>query len=213
MSKKTAKEKLDSIGFVYGYKEVKQIKNENQNTFEVSHKVGISEKYPKGVSNKKDFWVEEIKDGQYSELFINPNDLKEGFLKELENQKEDQYSFVTELYNTDRYLFTFPIDLEDYKVLNAMFMSQLYIYPQQRWESEDVYKNLINEIGTEYLKNKNLLSKKTPFDILQEYQEIKTFLYEKSLNGLSELYQSVEDESPEDIKEEYNIFKSKKNKI
>lgn len=173
-----AEDKLNTIGFVFGFKDTSQLKSEDGVKFIVKNKTGVSDSFPKKYETKKDFWVEEIKDGQVNNIYIDPKEICEGFEKELASLKED-IEFVDDSYNNERYLLTFPLKQEDFMVLMAMSRSQLHVYMNERWESEDVFENVMNKIGYEHLKNKELLSKKTPIEMLREYQEVRVFLYEK----------------------------------
>lgn len=210
-----AEDKLNTIGFVFGFKDTSQLKSEDGVKFIVKNKTGVSDSFPKKYETKKDFWVEEIKDGQVNNIYIDPKEICEGFEKELASLKED-IEFVNDSYNNERYLLTFPLKQEDFMVLMAMSRSQLHVYMNERWESEDVFENVMNKIGYEHLKNKELLSKKTPIEMLREYQEVRVFLYEKSLETLSS--DAVEpDKVNEDnlvqMQEDLKSFKGSKKKI
>lgn len=213
MSKTEKKEK--TIGFVFGFKESTHLRSDEGDKIIINTKSGVSDKYPEKYKSKKDFWCEEIKEGQVSNIYISPEDINAGFEKELISFKDDP-EFVEEYYNNERYLLTFPLKKEDFMVLMAMYRSQMYVYINERWESEQVFEDVMNKLGNDNIKDKELLKRKTPVEMLREYMEVKSFLYEKSLEILHSDVENpdkvTEDNLPQ-MKEELNSFKSLKKKM
>lgn len=75
-------ESKDSLGFLFSYKESDISKKDDKTTITVSFKSGISKNFPSKFQKFEDFDVEQIFEGQTTELYIRPENYKEGFLKE-----------------------------------------------------------------------------------------------------------------------------------
>lgn len=207
-------EKLASVGFIFSYKDSQKIASESGISIKVSTYNGISDKFPNKYKNKKDFYVQEIKEGDNSALFINPQQIAEGFKQELvEVNKNPRY--YKELFEEERYLMTFPIDLETFKILSAANVSALYVNPYQRWESEEVKEKCINDMLSETNISKEALKRYTPYQIYNLFKEVQTYLYEKSLADFAKDFSMTptpinKEESAEVNKSEENVTSKKK---
>lgn len=116
--KKTKDENL--LGYWFGFKESTQ---SAPNQFTVTFKEGLSNKYPKEHKKKKDFWCQEIRVGDYSDLYADDQLLRESFEHHIREDVEGEgLEFYVNLYNQERigYFQDTPIDLDKYLILTAM---------------------------------------------------------------------------------------------
>jgi len=105
--KNTGDTKKESLGFIFGFKEISQ----NNNSISVVFKSGISKKFPNKYKNSKDFWGAEVLVGQYSDIYINPENFKKLFNVELKELTQDvsKKEFNYEQFEQRRYNFNYPI--------------------------------------------------------------------------------------------------------
>lgn len=201
---KKAEEKLASIGFIFGYKDSQKITNENGTSIKISTFHGISDKFPNKYKNKKDFYAQEIKEGDKSELFINPQHIAEGFKQEW-FEVNNSHDYYKERFEEERYLMTFPIDLETFKILSAINISALYAGAYQRWESEEIKEKSINDILSETNISKEALKKYTPYQMYTLFIEVQKYLYEKSLEDFAKDFSMTT--TPVNSQEDSNVSK------
>lgn len=118
-----AKPKKDKniLGYVFGFKGSKDTSKPNSFCITFTH--GISDNYPKEYEKKKDFWCQEVRVGDYSELYANDQLVKESFEEHVRNDIEgDGREFYVNLFENERigYFQDTDIDLEKYLILQAV---------------------------------------------------------------------------------------------
>lgn len=174
--KNTEKIKKKSLGFIFGFKE----SSNNNNVISIVFKSGISNKFPNKYKHTKDFWVEEIFVGQFSDIYINPKNFKKLFNIELNKLLEDESKkdFNFEHFQKSRYNFDYPISFEQYNYLNSFSMTNLYCNLHERWENDTVLKNTLKEtMGSLFNTDKRDI-----LDFYKEYQKVSQFIYEKEVD-------------------------------
>ena len=182
------KENKKSLGFIFGFKET--ISNED-NSFTVSFKTGISNKFPSKYSNKKDFWSEEIKEGQVSNIYINPEVFKEAYNKEIEDISKDKF-FHEEQYNKRKYFFDYKIKKEQYNALTAFSMAHLHINVYEKWENDSTITKTLEETIGQYFSTENRDIK----EIYNNYQETSLMIYEKETSEALSYISTEEKKKP-----------------
>lgn len=168
--KKEKEEKNKSLGFLFGFKETEK---NNDNSFTISFKSGISKKYPSKYSNKKDFWSEEIFEGQTTELYINPKILKQAFQLEMKDLAKN-HSFEEQRFNERKWFFDYSITLEQYFALTSFSMAHLHENLYKKWENDEVLTKVLQETIGNFFKNdtRDILS------IYKNYEETALKIYD-----------------------------------
>ena len=171
----------NSLGFIFSYKASSLQKNETGNTLvTVSFQSGTSHKFPNKFKHFKDFWAQEIFEGQFSEIYINPTKFIEVFNREFNEFKKDindEYGFFKELFIQRKYSFNYPITIEQYGALYSFSSSHLYVNMYQKWENDIILTDSLKSTVGQVFKNdtRNIL------EIYNDYKKVSSYLYDKEL--------------------------------
>jgi len=170
--------KQESLGFIFGYKDGSQSKNENnQNVIRISFKSGISKKFPSKYENFKDFWAQEIFVGQTSDIYVNLDYFKEAFnqeLKEITDNLKSEHSYYKEVFEQRKYYFDYDINAEQLAGLTSFSMAHMHI-PYQKWENEQVFEQALKECIGDLFKKEN----RTILEIYNNYKDVSEYIYNK----------------------------------
>lgn len=79
---------MEILGYFFSFKESSKLEN---NSFSITFKHGVSEKYPKEFESKKDFDCHIVKEGDYSSIYISLEDAKRVFDFEFNDAEDEHY--------------------------------------------------------------------------------------------------------------------------
>lgn len=162
-----------SLGFIFGFKKTVQ----EGNSFVVKFTQGISEKFPKKHQNERDFWSMQIFEGDFSSLFIDPQEYIAGFHAELKEQTDD---WMEELLQERLPFYTVVPSMQQFKVLNAWGQARLHVDMFQTWESKEEEAAAFAIVAGNLFKD----DVRTLTEILQDDRSASAAAYEHSLKNL-----------------------------
>lgn len=165
------KEENKSLGFLFGFKD--STKN-NDNSFTIKFKNGIATKFPAKYKNMKDFWSQEIFEGQKSDVYINPEVFKKAFELEISEINKD-LNYFKQQFQERRYFFDYDITEIQYFSLTSFSMAHLHINPYEKWESDAILKKTLEET----IGGKFTTGDRTILEIYNNYQETSEAIYNK----------------------------------
>lgn len=169
----------NSLGFIFGYKDTSSEKTSDGKTvFNVKFKSGISDKFPNKFKNFKDFWSQEILMGQTSQIYIQPEEFLSYFKHEFEDFFKNHIEFNKETFESRRYFFNYPINIEQYAALSSFSMAHLHLNLYQKWESDSVLSDTLSKSISEVFKN----DPRPILEIYNDYKEVSAFIYDKEVS-------------------------------
>lgn len=176
-SERNSMKKPTSLGFLFGYKEtITKTTPDGKTVFHMNFKEGMSKKFPNKLKHMKDFWSQEIVEGQYSDLFIHP----EQYLRHVANEvaeNEEDLSFNQEMFTNRRYCFSYPITFEQYNALNCFSMARLHMSMYERWENDEVLSTaLTTSIGEAFKHDSRPI-----LAIYNDYKEVSNTIYHQEI--------------------------------
>lgn len=173
MENNMEKENKPSLGYVYGYKESES--NGNQITVKFIH--GTSFKYPKKLEKKKDFYAEEIFEGDSFELYYNKEEFINIFSKEIKQilNNKDYYS---DLYEQRKEHYFVQPTKEQYFALTA-FDYAILNFIGKNFESENQKSELLQHTVGQFYGEKNLAVLESLHD---EHRNVSEYVYEQELS-------------------------------
>ncbi len=162
------------LGYLFGYKE-SDTSNEDPQTIKIKFINGQSDKYPTKYKNKKDFWVEQIAEGQVSSIYINPEEIIKLYPVEYAEQKS--FGSYDHPYESRKYFFDYDITKEQYMSLQAFNTAVSYFYTK-KWETEDILNDALKITIGEFFNNQS-----TPIlDIYKDFLDKMSQCYYAELN-------------------------------
>lgn len=169
------------LGYVFGYKEKT---DEGNNTVKVSFISGISKKYPSQHAQKKDFYADEIRTGDVSEIFINPELAYEAFKHEIAqnmpktwDRPQSEMSFYEELFSERAARFSHPVNVEQFIALTSFSMIGLHF--MKPYESTEVRNELLRKFVGPYFEGSFI----SVVDAFNDHQRISAEIYEEEVEA------------------------------
>lgn len=175
MNKKEKKHN-NSLGFIYGFKE----SSKKEKSIKVSLICGISKKYPKEFEKNKDFFTEEIFEGDYFELFYNNIDYIESFTKEI-NEILNNSDFYSELFEQRKHYYLNTPNKEQYFSLIAFDYAALNFICKS-FENDGQLSDVLQKTVGQFYENPN---SEILISLHEEHRGIGEYIYNKELSNLS----------------------------
>jgi hypothetical protein len=166
------------LGYVFGFKEISE---EADNRFHVSFKSGVSKKYPAEHANKKDFYADEVRSGDYSEIFINLDLAYEVFKRELAQNMPDSLqepsgtNFYEEIFRERSERFSHPINVEQFIALTSFSMIGLHFV--KPYESLEARASLLQRCVGSYFEGSSI----PVVDAYRDYERVSAEVYDEEL--------------------------------
>lgn len=164
------------IGYVFGFKETTK-SDDKPNTFHVGFYRGSSESFPTRFRDKKDFYADEIRAGDFSPLFIDLDLAKKAFEAEIQEMEKDRDFWSDVLEERNHFFELGPHDMEQFIALTASSMLHLH-FPHQTFETDEIgLKFTADLISSAFEKSAH-----TPEDIVRDFLKGTAEAYDAELN-------------------------------
>jgi len=171
------------LGYVFGFKETSK---ENDNSFKVSFYSGVSQKFPSEHAKKKDFYADEVRNGDASEIYINHDLAYEVFKQEFAGNMPDnleapseEVSFYEGLFVERAARFEYPLNLEQFIALTSFSMIGLH-FPLIRFESAEDRDDLLKKCVGPYFERSAI----PVVDAFLDHQRVNAEIYEEELESV-----------------------------
>lgn len=96
--------------------------------------------------HRKQYDIEQILNGQYSSLYIDPALFKTFFDKELHDLYADLPDFLAAEYQAHRFLFPSPVTQDTFAKLMAFGFALMHVRLHEQWENEAIERTMVESL-------------------------------------------------------------------